>query len=65
MDKAVEILMLLVKYGPDAIAFAERTYGLFKNGEITAEELLAQWEAAKDSAARGEAKWDAAPGPTV
>lgn len=58
--EAVAILMTILKHGPDAIAFALRTYEMFENGALTEQELLAMWEAAKDKAARGEAAWDAA-----
>ena len=54
------ILMGLIKYGPDAIAFAQSTYEMFANGEMTAEELEAKWKNATSLAAKGEADWAAA-----
>lgn len=56
----IPLVISLVKEGPEMIAFAENTYELFSNGNLTAEQLAKLWTDATTGFQAAKAKWQAA-----
>jgi hypothetical protein len=56
----IPLVISLVKEGPEMVTFAENTYKLFTNGNLTADQLASLWTDAATGFQAAKAKWQAA-----
>lgn len=56
----IGILIEIIKEAPEAIAAVESAYALYQSNTITADQMVALWQAAASSVQAAEKKWKAA-----